>query len=58
VCGEERTGYGFDEPVLPGDEDNRVAIERLFESRSLGLPKVLAMTGGKARARFRPWQSS
>ena len=34
VCGEERTGYGFDKPVLPGDDDNRVAIERLFESRS------------------------
>ncbi len=34
VCGEECTGYGFDEPVLPGDDDNRVAIERLFESRS------------------------
>ncbi len=25
---------------------------------ALGLPKVLAMTGGKARARLRPWQSS
>jgi hypothetical protein len=34
VCGEERTGYGFDEPVLPGDDDNRVAIEGLFEGRS------------------------
>ena len=34
VCGEERTSYGFDVPVLPGDEDNRVAIERLLDGGS------------------------
>ena len=28
VCGEERTGYGFDLPVLPGDEHNRVGYNR------------------------------
>ena len=31
---EECTGYDFDGRVLPGDEDNRVAIVRLFDGGS------------------------
>ncbi len=47
VCGEERTGYGFDLPVLPGDEHNRVAIERLFDggSHPIDIGKAEARTG-------------
>jgi hypothetical protein len=63
VCGEERTGYGFDEPVLPSDDDNRVAIEGLFEGRSqpmvfetpklalMGSPKKIAVGSIVARGR-------
>jgi hypothetical protein len=39
MCGEERTCYGFDEPVLPSDDDNRVAIEGC--SRAARSPSVL-----------------
>jgi hypothetical protein len=44
VCGEERTGYGFDGTVLPGHEDNRVAIDRLFAggSRAVGIGEAEA----------------
>jgi hypothetical protein len=49
VCGEERTGYGFDLPVLPGDEHNRVAIERLFDggSHPNGIGKAEARIDGQ-----------
>lgn len=32
--GEDRSGYGFDEHMFPGNEDNRIAVERLFDSSS------------------------
>ena len=34
VGGEEPSGYGFDERMLPRDKDKRIAIERLFEGGS------------------------
>jgi len=34
VGGEERSGYGFDERMLPGDEDKRISVERLFDGSS------------------------
>jgi hypothetical protein len=51
VCGEERTSYGFDMPVLPGDEDNRVAIERLLDggSHPIGIGEAEARIDGSPK---------
>ena len=32
VSGEEFLGYSFDKPVLPGDQDKRIAVDRLLDS--------------------------
>ena len=31
VSGEKFLGYSFDKPVLPSDQDKRIAIDRLFD---------------------------
>jgi hypothetical protein len=32
VSGEEFLGYSFDKPVLPGNQDKRIAVDRLLDS--------------------------
>jgi len=32
VSGEKFLGYSFDKPVLLGDQDKRIAVDRLFDS--------------------------
>ena len=32
VSKEKFLGYSFDKPVLPGDQDKRIAVDRLFDS--------------------------